>query len=118
MKIVIAGGGVAAFEAANSARKISPDAEITVISSEKILPYRRPALSGMLGDFKINEKAFFIKPENFYADNRITLHLNTNCTAIEKNALLMADGSRFEFDRLVIATGGVAFRPDLPILLF
>ena len=87
MKIVIAGGGVAAFEAANSARKISPDAEITVISSEKILPYRRPALSGMLGDFKINEKAFFIKPENFYAEQRIAVRLNTRCVVISKHSI-------------------------------
>lgn len=114
MKIAVLGGGVAAFEAANAARKFSAEAEIAIFSNEPIPPYRRPALSGMLADFQINEKMFFIKPENFYADNRITLHLNTNCTAIEKNALLMADGSRFEFDRLVIATGSVAFRPDLP----
>ena len=114
MKIAVLGGGVAAFEAANAARKFSAEAEIAIFSNEAIPPYRRPALSGMLADFQINEKMFFIKPENFYADNRISLHLNTVCTAIEANALVMADGSRFEFDRLVIATGGVAFRPDLP----
>ena len=50
MKIAILGGGVAAFEAANSARKVSADAEITIYSAESMLPYRRPALSGMLAD--------------------------------------------------------------------
>lgn len=113
MKIVIAGGGVAAFEAANSARKFSPDAEITVVSSEKLLPYRRPALSGMLGDFKINEKAFFIKPDNFYAEQRIALRLNTRCVAISKNSITLDDNSVLEFDRLIIATGGAACRPPL-----
>ena len=46
MKLVIIGGGVAAFEAANAARKFSSEVEITMISNEKVLPYRRPALSG------------------------------------------------------------------------
>lgn len=114
MKIAVLGGGVAAFEAANAARKYNADAEIDMFSNEAVLPYRRPALSGLLADFKINEKMFFIKPESFYAENRINIHLNTTCTAVEKTSLLTSDGSRFEFDRLILATGGAACIPPLP----
>ena len=114
MKIAILGGGVAAFEAANAARKFSADAEIDIFSSEAIPPYRRPALSGMLADFKINEKLFFIKPESFYAENNITLHLNKSCVEIKADSLLFSDGTTFDFDKLVIATGGRAFLPPLP----
>ena len=83
MKIAITGGGDAAFEAANAARKISADIEITIYSAESVLPYRRPALSGLLADFKINEKMFFIKPESFYEENRISVKLNTRCVEIK-----------------------------------
>lgn len=114
MRIAILGGGVAAFEAANAARKFSADAEITIYSAESMLPYRRPALSGMLADFKINEKMFFIKPESFYEENRIAIRLNTCCVEIKENSLVMADGSVAVFDRLIIATGGYACRPDIP----
>ena len=114
MRIAILGGGVAAFEAANAARKFSADAEITIYSAESMLPYRRPALSGMLADFKINEKMFFIKPESFYEENRITVRLNTCCVEIKADSLVMADGSVAAFDRLIIATGGYACRPNLP----
>ena len=114
MRIAILGGGVAAFEAANAARKFSSDAEIIIYSAESMLPYRRPALSGMLADFKINEKMFFIKPESFYEENRISIRLNTRCVEIKENSLVMADGSVAAFDRLIIATGGYACRPDIP----
>ena len=114
MRIAILGGGVAAFEAANAARKISADIEITIYSAESMLPYRRPALSGMLADFKINEKMFFIKPESFYEENRISVQLNTRCVEIKENSLIMADGSVAAFDRLIIATGGSACLPDIP----
>ena len=114
MKIAILGGGVAAFEAANAARKFSADAEIDIFSSEALPPYRRPALSGMLADFKINEKLFFIKPENFYAENNINLHLNKSCVEIKEDSLIFSDGTEFSFDKLVIATGGSACRPPIP----
>ena len=114
MKIAILGGGVAAFEAANTARKVSADAGITIYSAENMLPYRRPALSGMLADFKINEKMFFIKPESFYVESNISVKLNTRCVEIRENKLVMADGSVAEFDRLIIATGGKACLPAIP----
>lgn len=114
MKIAILGGGVAAFEAANAARKFSAEVEITIYSSEAVPPYRRPALSGMLANFTVNEKMFFIKPESFYAENNISLKLNKSCVEIRKDSLLFADGTHESFDRLIIATGGAACRPPIP----
>lgn len=114
MKIAILGGGVAAFEAANAARKFSAEVEIDIYSSEALPPYRRPALSGMLANFTINEKMFFIKPESFYAENNISLHLNKSCMEIKEDSLLFADGSQAAFDKLIIATGGAACRPPIP----
>ena len=113
MKIAILGGGVAAFEAANAARKFSGTAEITIYSSEALPPYRRPALSGVLANFTINEKMFFIKPESFYAKNSISLKLNKSCVEIRENSLLFADGTQEPFDKLIIATGGAACRPKI-----
>jgi NADPH-dependent 2,4-dienoyl-CoA reductase/sulfur reductase-like enzyme len=72
MKIVIIGGGAAAHEAAVAARNTNADAEIIICSGEKLRPYRRPALSGLLkAGTAADEKTFFIKPGSFYADNRI-----------------------------------------------
>ena len=60
MDIIIAGGGVAAFEAAAAARKNCPDCTIVIHSAENVPPYRRPALSRMVAE-ELSETAFFAK---------------------------------------------------------
>ena len=44
-KIFIIGGGIAALEAAKSARSTQRDALIVLISAENFLPYSRPMLT-------------------------------------------------------------------------
>lgn len=115
MKIAIAGGGAAAFEAALAARKQDPDSEITIFSREAVLPYRRPALSGMVAQ-PMDDGRFFIKPESFYEAERIALRLDAEVTALElaERRLRLADGSIAEFDRLILATGARPFVPPVP----
>ena len=47
-KIFIIGGGIAALEAAKSARNTQRDALIVLISAENALPYSRPMLTKQL----------------------------------------------------------------------
>ena len=114
MRIAIAGGGVAALEAAIAARNTNADAVITVFAGEKIRPYRRPMLSGLLKGNPVDEKIFFLKPEDFFAANRIELHLDSPVEAITGNALELSDGTLHPFDRLIIATGSKARVPQVP----
>lgn len=115
MKIVVIGGGVAAHEAAVAARTAAPEAEIAILSEEKLRPYRRPMLSGLLVGKVPDERAFFIKPREFYSDNRIDLRLETSVAAIRSGAVELADGVKLPFDRLIVATGGRAVMPPLPV---
>lgn len=115
MKIVIAGGGPAALESAVSARKFAPEAEIDIYSAETIRPYRRPALSGLLGAGKVLEdKTFFIKPESFFADQGITFHSGKEAVKVEEKFLILSSGEKVPFDRLILACGSSAVRPPLP----
>ena len=114
VKIVIAGGGPAALESAVAARKVSPDAQIDIFSAEKLLPYRRPALSGLLGaDKKLEEKTFFIKPADFLPGLNITFHPDSRAVAVEGQILRLADGTAVPFDRLILACGSEAVRPPV-----
>lgn len=115
MNIVIIGGGVAAHEAAVAARKSAPLAAIEIFSAEKLRPYRRPMLSALLKGGTPDEKTFFIKPESFYAENSLNLHLDTLVEKIGKNHITLADSTVVPFDRLIIASGGMASRPPLPV---
>ena len=115
MKVLIIGGGVAAFEAALAARTGDPDAEITVFSNESVAPYRRPSLSGMFGELPPDQR-FYLKPMKFYSDNQIELKLDSPVTSIDTGAkkVVLADGTSREYTRLIIASGGRARLPQLP----
>ena len=66
MDIVIAGGGVAAFEAALAARKSCPECHIVIHSAENVPPYRRPALPGLIAAEEEEFAKIFIRKEEFY----------------------------------------------------
>ena len=115
MKLVIIGGGVAAFEAATAARRQDAAAEITLYSREKVLPYRRPALSGMVAQ-ELDDARFYIKDAEFYARERIGVRLGMTAAALDPAArtLRFENGESVAFDRLVIATGAHPFVPPVP----
>ena len=83
MDIIIAGGGVSAFEAALAARKSSPDCNIIIHSAESIPPYRRPALPGLISASEEEFAKIFIRKEDFYQANNIQLVLNSRLTGMD-----------------------------------
>lgn len=114
MKIVIAGGGPAALESAIAARKVSAEVVIDIYSAEKVLPYRRPALSGLLGAGKaVDAKTFFIKPAPFFEEQRIGFHGGVPAVAIRGRQLILASGEAVDFDKLILACGSEAIRPPI-----
>ena len=114
MKIVIVGGGVAAFEAALSAGKAGVAEGITLISREKVLPYRRPALSGMVAE-PLPDAQFYIKPESFYREKGIDVRLGIAAESIDCAAktVQLSDGTGVSYDRLLLATGSHCFLPPI-----
>ena len=115
-RIIVAGGGVAAFESASAARKTDADAEIIIYSKELVLPYRRPALSALAAGDDAPSGTFFIKDSCFYSDNSITVK---NGSSVEKifssdHTVELSDGSVVSYDKLIIATGATARRIPVP----
>lgn len=115
MKIAIIGSGIAGFEAARTARALSSEAEIVLYSREAVRPYRRPALSRMVAE-EIPDEQFYIKPQNFYEENRIRLELGHTLTALDPDArrLNFDNGRNERYDKLLLATGSHCFLPPVP----
>ena len=115
-RIVIAGGGVAAFESASAARKVNADAEIIICSGEKVLPYRRPALSALASADEEPSGTFFIKDAGYYSANVMDVRTGISVTKIlpQEHAVELTDGNMLAYDKLIIATGASARRLPVP----
>lgn len=113
MTTIIVGAGVAAASAAATLREHGDDAAIVMIGDDPHPPYDRPPLSKSLlqgGDPDINAR-----PDDFWVRHDIELRLGVRVTAIDTVARIVeAGGDRLRYDRLLIATGGRARRPNVP----
>lgn len=115
-RIVIAGGGVAAFESALAARKTDAEAEITICQKETVLPYRRPALSALVANDEEPGGTFFIKDAAFYSANAIAVKSGCEVKKIipQEHIVELASGETLFYDSLIIATGASARRIPVP----
>ncbi len=107
MKTVIIGGSHAALSLAAQLRHLSAEAEITILSADPEAPYQRPPLSKGYMSGKVTFDQVLLRPEDWYATNRVTLLRDARVEAVDRRDRLvtLTDGRRFGYDRLVFATG-------------
>lgn len=108
------GAGLAGAKAAEALRKEGYDGRIVMFGEEAQPPYLRPPLSK---EYLRGERAkLFVQPDAWYADQRIELLLSSTVKALEKTsrAVVLDNGRRVSFDRLLIATGASPRRLTIP----
>lgn len=106
MKIVVVGAGQAGASLVAKLRSTGHQGEITLIGSEPELPYQRPPLSKkyLLGE--IGKERLFLRPQNFYDDQSITLALGRSVHAVDRTAKTVTAGDRvYPYDHLALTTG-------------
>lgn len=113
--ITIIGNGAAGTTAAVEARKRDRDVPIEIISREDSYGYNRPMLTKSIVS-GVNEKIFFIKPQEWYEENNIKVTLDTNVTSVDPKAkeIGLDNGNKQNYDVLILATGAEAFVPPIP----
>ena len=128
LRIVVVGGVAAGPKAAARARRLDPEAEITIVERDEILSYAGCGLpyyvSGMVEDRNelmatpigvLRDPQFFAKVKGINVLNR------TEATAIDREAcelevrdLASGEVRRLPYDRLIIATGAEPVHPPIP----
>jgi NADPH-dependent 2,4-dienoyl-CoA reductase/sulfur reductase-like enzyme len=115
MKHVIIGNGPTGLVAAETLRRLQPDAEIALIGDEKEPPYSRMAipyyLQGNIGEAGTHLR----KAHDHYAQQRIHL-IEGRVARVDSAAkqLEFTGGERLPYDKLLIATGSRPVMPPVP----
>jgi NAD(P)H-nitrite reductase large subunit len=112
MKYVIIGNSTAGIGAVEGIRQIDQQGEITIITNEPHHTYSRPLISYLLLG-KVTEEGMKYRGDSFYTDNNCTLLANTAVKEINAAAkeVVLSNGSRMPFDKLLVATGSSPFVP-------
>ena len=105
-KVIIVGGGQAAASLAHKMRSLGFDGALTMMCEEKTPPYQRPPLSKkyLLGEMALER--LYLRPEHYYVEQNITLHLGERVNAIDRQSNeIITEKGQYAYDRLVLATG-------------
>ena len=105
--IVIIGGGQAGAQAAFSLRQWGYAGALTLVGEEPVPPYQRPPLSKAYLKGEMAEERLYFKPEDWYAENGVTLLKSETATAIDRaeRRVELSGGQSLFYDALILATG-------------
>lgn len=115
-RLVVIGNGMSGCRAIEEVLKAAPGRfDITVIGAEPRVNYNRIMLSPVLA----GEKAFediVLNDRTWYADNGIVLHVGDAVARIDTaaKAVVCASGTKFAYDRLLLAVGSNPFIIPVP----
>lgn len=115
MRYVILGNGPAGVSAFIAAREADPHGEITIVSPERHRYYSKILLTYWIGG-KVPEERLFLADEDFYVRRRANTLLGVGAVSIDCPAceVVLADGRRIPYDRLLLAMGSSPDMPDIP----
>ncbi|MCT8139949.1 FAD-dependent oxidoreductase [Anaerobacillus sp. CMMVII] len=121
-KIVVIGGVAAGATAAAKARRLSAEAQITILESGPDISFANCGLPYYIGrDINSRSKLILQSPESFNDQYQTDVHIYTTATEIDrKNKIVHAVDSRtgekktYEYTKLILAQGGKPIAPPIP----
>src|SRR5690606_8518371 len=109
-RLVVVGNGMAGIGCLEQILKYQPDFRITVFGDETHVNYNRVLLSSVLAGEK-DADDIVLNSLDWYLKHEIDLRIGVRVTSIDREAKVVVgdDGSRTEYDRLLVATGSAAW---------
>jgi len=108
-RVVIIGNGIAGFSAGAAARRMSPESEIVIASSETEALYSPCVLPAYISG-QINRERTYVKGFEDYARLQVEPHFGRAVQRVDADArrIWLDDGKSLGFERLVLALGSSA----------
>lgn len=115
-KYIIIGGGIAGGRACQGIRKTDAAGSMALIAGENHVPYHRPPLSKGFLTGKEGLDRVYVKDDSFYAQNQVEVLKGKRAAQIDPQAhqVTLEDGRVLKYEKLLLATGGRAWRLPIP----
>lgn len=113
---IVVGGGLAAASAIQGIRDLNKSDPILLLGREKDLPYDRPPLSKKLWLGKKKVEDIFVHDQEYYRDLGVESKCGVEVVAVDpsKKEIRDSEGKSYPFAKLLLATGGVPRRLNIP----
>ncbi|MDP9628275.1 UNVERIFIED_ORG: 3-phenylpropionate/trans-cinnamate dioxygenase ferredoxin reductase subunit [Ensifer adhaerens] len=111
-KLVVIGGGQAAFALVAKLRALKDERPITIVASEASLPYQRPPLSKKYLLREMSLDRLLYRAEGWYGEHDVDIRLSTTVTDLDRDAsrVMLSDGTSLDYETLAFATGATPRR--------
>jgi len=112
-KYVIIGNGVAGTSAAEQMSK-HDKGDITILSKESVPFYNRIQLNDFLPGY-LSTSDLIVRDPEWYHSRKINLSLHSEVKSVDifNHVIQCTNGDLYEFDKLLLATGGYPYRPEV-----
>lgn len=112
MNIVVIGSGIAALSAARVIKRAEPGARLMLVTDEAVPFYYRPLIPLVMnGTRDINDIKLAYDPAKTLGIE--TVHGVVSALESDAKAVVLADGRRLNYDRLLIASGSKPVMPEI-----
>jgi 3-phenylpropionate/trans-cinnamate dioxygenase ferredoxin reductase subunit len=113
---VIIGAGLAGAKAAEALREQGFAGRIVLVGAETHRPYERPPLSKSYLAGASERDGVFVHAADWYDRNAIELRVAARAVRIDRgeHGVVLADGARLRYDKLLLATGASPRRLPIP----
>jgi len=114
-RLLVVGGGMAALKLVEELVEQCPGRyEIVVAAKEQHPPYNRVLLSSLLAG-EAQEADIELRPAAWYGENGVLLLGGVEASGLRpRQEVVLSNGARLGYDRLVLATGSKAIRLPVP----
>jgi NAD(P)H-nitrite reductase large subunit len=115
MRYIIVGGSAAAISAVESIRSLDGESQIDLFSDEETPLFSRVLLPYYIAE-ELSKPLLNFRTADFFEENKVTPHLGVQVTDLNPRTktIKTADGKKYAFDKLLLATGGKAIVPPIP----